>query len=81
MIDGGLCHTVMSVSCSLVVTCWKRSGLLSPLYVMFSCVFVTFPYGAIVTGLVLDCIDSDLCLLPNFINMQSLSKIHEWTQM
>ena len=33
-----LCHTVMSVSCSLVVTCWERADLLVLMYVMFSCV-------------------------------------------
>ena len=37
-----LCHTVMSVSCSLAVTCWERVDLLAFLYVMFSCVFSTF---------------------------------------
>ena len=40
-----LCHTVMSVSCSLVVTCRKRADLLAFLYVMFSCVCVTFLLG------------------------------------
>ena len=38
-----LCHTVMSTSCSLVVTSWEMAELLTLLYVMFSCVFVTFP--------------------------------------
>ena len=33
-----LCHTVLSVSCSLVGTCWERACL-----GMCSCVFVTFP--------------------------------------
>ena len=32
----------MSVSCSLNDTCWERSEVLALLYVMFSCVFVTF---------------------------------------
>ena len=36
-----LCHTVMSVSCSLVVTCWERADLLTLLYV-FLC-FCHFP--------------------------------------
>ena len=35
----GLCHAVLSVYCSLVVTCWERADLLALLYVMFSCVF------------------------------------------
>ena len=32
----------MSVSCSLGDTCWERADVLAFLYVMFSCVFVTF---------------------------------------
>ena len=39
-----VCHTVLSVPCSLVVSCWERADLLALLCVMFSCVFVTFPY-------------------------------------
>ena len=38
------CHIVLSVSCSLVITFWERADHLALLYVMFSCVFVTFPY-------------------------------------
>ena len=33
----------MSFSCSLVVTYWARADLLAPLYVTFSCVYITFP--------------------------------------
>ena len=57
-------HTVLSVPCSLVVTCWERADLLALLYGMFSCVFVTFPYG--ILGQVWYLIESipDLCLLP-----------------
>ena len=40
-----VCHAVMSVRCSLVVNCWDRACLLALLYVMFSCVFVTFRCG------------------------------------
>ena len=40
-----LCHTTMCVYCSLVVTSWEKADLLALLYVMFSCVFVIFPYG------------------------------------
>ena len=39
-----LCCAVLVVPCSLVNTCWERADLLTLLYVMFSCVFVTFPY-------------------------------------
>ena len=42
-----LCQTILSVSFSLVVTCWEMPELLTLLYVMCSCVFVTFPYGVL----------------------------------
>ena len=42
-----VCHAVLSVQCSLVVTCWVTAGLLALLYVMFSYVFVTSPYGVL----------------------------------
>ena len=42
-----VCHAVLSVRCSIVVTCWERANLLALLYVMFSCVFVTFPRGVL----------------------------------
>ena len=41
------CHTVLSVPCSLVVTCWERDEFLALLRVVFSCVFITFPYGVL----------------------------------
>ena len=58
-----VCHAFLSVHCSLVVTCWEKAGILALLYVMFSCVFVAFPYG--VLGQVCYFIVSipDLCLL------------------
>ena len=31
-----VCHAVLSVHCSLVVTYWERANLLALLYVMFS---------------------------------------------
>ena len=42
-----VCHAVLSVHCSLLVTCWERANLLALLYVMFYCVFVTFPCGVL----------------------------------
>ena len=39
------CYAVLSVPCSLLITCWERTGHLSLLCVMLSCLFVTFPYG------------------------------------
>ena len=55
-----LCHTVLSVPCSHVVTCWERADLLALLFVVFSCVLslshkeFQVRYGTNA----LDCIDS-----------------------
>ena len=43
-----LCHTVLYVPSSLVVTCWEGAELLALVFVMFSYVFVTFLSGALV---------------------------------
>ena len=51
-------HTVMSVPCSLVVTCWERADLLALLYVTYSCVFCHFPIWCPGLGVVFDCNDS-----------------------
>ena len=56
-------HAFVSVHCSLVVTCWKRAGLLTLLYVMFYCVFVTFPCGVLGQVCYLIVSTPDLCLL------------------
>ena len=40
-----VCHVFLSVHCNLVVTCWERVDLLALLFVMFHCVFVTYPCG------------------------------------
>ena len=37
--------TVLSVPCSLVITCGERADLLALSCVTFPCVFFTFPYG------------------------------------
>ena len=55
-----LCHTVMSVSCSLVVTCWETADLLAFLY---ACVFVTFPFGTLYQVWYLTVSIPVLCLL------------------
>ena len=36
---------VLSVPCSLVITCWERACLLALLCIVFSCVSVTPPFG------------------------------------
>ena len=61
-----VCHAVLSVHCSLIVTCWERANLLDLFCVMFSCVCVTFPCGA--EGQVSYFIVSilDICLLSYF---------------
>ena len=59
-----VCQAVLSVPCSLVVTCWERTDIFALLCVMFSCVLVTFPYGVLAQVwwyLILSI--PDLCLL------------------
>ena len=58
-----ICHAFLSVHCSLVITCWERANLLALLYLMFSCVFVTFPCGVLGQVWYLIVSISDLCLL------------------
>ena len=53
-----VCNALMSVYCSLAVTCWERANLLAILYVMFTCFFVTFSMCCPGSGVILDCIDS-----------------------
>ena len=61
-----VCEAVFSVPCSLVVTCWERADIFALLYVMFSCVFVTFPYGVLGQVCYLIVLIPYLCLLFNF---------------
>ena len=59
------CLTVMSVTCSLVVTCRERADLLAFLLVFF----ITFPYGVIGQQWYLIVSIPDLCLLSySFMN-------------
>ena len=46
----------------LVVTCWERADCLALLYVMFSCVFVIFPYHILDQVWYLIVLIPDLCL-------------------
>ena len=59
-----VCHAVLSVHCSLVINCWERTNLLALLYVIFSCVFVTFPCGVLGQVWCLIVSIHDICLLP-----------------
>ena len=63
---------VLSVPCSIVVSCWERANLLALLCVMFSCVFVNYPYD--VLGQVWYMIVSIpvLCLLPSFYYLNTV---------
>ena len=56
-----VCRAVLSVPCSLVVTCWDRADLLALLYLMFL-VFCHFPLWWPGSGVIIDCIDSLLLL-------------------
>ena len=56
-----VCHTLQPC-CHLL----KRDDLLALLYVMFSCIFVTFPYGVLDQVWYLIVLIPDLCLLPYF---------------
>ena len=62
----------MSISRSLVITCWKRADLLALLYVMFSCGFVTFPYGVLCQVWYLIVSIPDLCLLSYFVLIETV---------
>ena len=61
-----VCHAFLSVHCSLGVTYCERANLLALLYVMFYCVFITFPCGVLghVWGLIVSI--PDICLLSYF---------------
>ena len=52
-----VCIAVLSVHCSLAVTCWERADLLALLCVMLTCV-CHFPMWFPGSGVVLDCIES-----------------------
>ena len=56
----------MSISCSLVDTCLERTDTLGLLYVMYSCAFVTFPYGVLGQVWYMIVAIPDFCLLPYF---------------
>ena len=54
-----LCFTfVFIIRSCLFLTSSEMADLLALMCEMFPCVFVTFPYGALGSGVVLDCIDS-----------------------
>ena len=68
-----VCYAVLSVPCSLVVIDWERADLLALLYVMFSCVFVTFTYGILGQVWYLIISIPDICLLLYFYSSNVLN--------
>ena len=66
-----VCHTVLSIPCSLVVTCWVSADVLALLCVMFPCVFVTSQNG-VLGRWYLNVLISDICLLPYFKRISKL---------
>ena len=64
-----VCHVLLSVHCSLVVICWVRAGLLLLLRVMFSSVFVTFPFGVLGQVWYLILTVPDICLLSYLVSI------------
>ena len=61
-----LCYMLVMLSCLFIATLRERADLLALLYVMFYCVFVTFPCGFLGQVWCLIVSISDLCLLSYF---------------
>ena len=57
-VDPIISHAVLSVNCSLMVTCRESTNLLALLYVMFSSLLGHFPIWCSGSGVVLDYIHS-----------------------
>ena len=62
-----LCYDVLSVPCSLDITCLERVDL-SLLYIVSSCVFVTFPCDVLVQVWYLIETNPDFCLPIYFVS-------------
>ena len=62
-----VCHAFASVRCCLVITCWEKADLLALVRDVWLC-FCQFPMWYPGSGVVLDCIDPDLCRLSYFEN-------------
>ena len=71
-----VCRAVLSVHCSLVVTCWERANLLALMCDVFLC-FVTFLCSVLGQVWYLIVSIRDFCLLPYFdIKRYSLSILY-----
>ena len=56
-----------------MITCWERADVLALLYVMFSCDFVSFPYGVTAKVWYLVVSIPDICLLSYFLSQKLLT--------
>ena len=61
-----VCHAFLSVHCSLMAICLERADLLDLWYVMFNCVFVTFPCNVLGQVWCLIVSIPDLCRISYF---------------
>ena len=68
----GVCQVFCSVHCSLAVTCWERANFFACVCGVLLCVCL-FPMWCPVSGVVLDCMIPDLCLLSYFVVSPDLS--------
>ena len=57
-----VCHSVLSLSCSLLVTSWERADPLDLLYMLCSLRFCHFPIWCPVSGVVVDCNDPEFAV-------------------
>ena len=72
-----VCHGFVSVHCCLVHVATAGKGLFSWLsFVMFNCVFVTFPCGILGQGMYLIVLIPDLCHLSYFDVFADFFKIN-----
>ena len=63
-----LCYDAMSVPCNLVITFLEKADHLALSCVVFSCIFVTYPYGVLGQVWYLIVSNPDLCNPLNFLN-------------
>ena len=69
------CHAALSVPCSLLVT-WEKTDLLARLCMIFSCVFVTFPYGVLCQVWYSIVLIPDLSLAPYAVDFSIWAGMH-----
>ena len=71
-----LCMPVVKTNFDMMQLCGHLLGM-ALLYVMFSCVIVTFPYGVLGQVLYLIVFIPDLCLLSYFYLMHTCAKFYQ----